>query len=62
MIVDSAIYVDGRRDAASSLDEIHQAWREKSGFAWIGLYNPTREEFDSSPCTLASRDAAGSDA
>jgi magnesium transporter len=47
MIVDSAIYVDGRRDAATSLDEIHQAWREKGGFAWIGLYNPTREEFDS---------------
>jgi magnesium transporter len=47
MIVDSAIYIDGRRDASYALDEIHQAWREQGGFAWIGLYKPTREEFDS---------------
>jgi magnesium transporter len=47
MIVDSAIYVDGRRDAHRPLEEIHDTWREKGGFAWIGLYEPTREEFDS---------------
>jgi magnesium transporter len=47
MIVDSAIYVDGHRDGSCSLDEIHQTRREKGGFAWIGLYKPTREEFDS---------------
>jgi magnesium transporter len=46
MIVDSAIYVDGRRDAHRPLEEIHDTWREKGGFAWIGLYEPTREEFD----------------
>ena len=47
MIVDSAIYVDGRRSAPCPLDEIHRACRAMGGFAWIGLYEPTREEFDS---------------
>lgn len=47
MIVDSAVYVDGRRSEAGSLEGMHQACREKGGFAWIGLYEPSREEFDS---------------
>ena len=46
MIVDSAIYVDGRRSAPYPLEEIHEACRAKGGFAWIGLYEPTEEEFD----------------
>jgi magnesium transporter len=47
VIVDSAIYVDGHRIASRSLRNTHDACREKGGFAWIGLYEPTREEFDS---------------
>jgi magnesium transporter len=47
VIVDSAIYVDGCRSAPYPLEEIHAARREKGGFAWIGLYEPTKEEFDS---------------
>ncbi len=47
MIVDSAIYVDGRRSAASPLEKIHEASRERGGFAWVGLYEPTEEEFGS---------------
>src|SRR5215207_3438766 len=47
MIVDSAIYVDGHRDASGSLEEIREIRQEKGGFAWIGLYEPTREELDS---------------
>ena len=47
MIVDSAIYVDGRRSAPCPLEEVHRASRARGGFAWIGLYEPTREEFDS---------------
>jgi magnesium transporter len=47
MIVDSAIYVDGHRDGSSPLEEIQEACREKGGFAWIDLYQPTRKEFDS---------------
>ncbi|HEU4846754.1 MAG TPA: magnesium/cobalt transporter CorA [Rubrobacteraceae bacterium] len=48
MIVDSAVYVDGKRVVVSdSLEGVYETYREKDGFAWIGLYEPTREEFDS---------------
>lgn len=47
MIVDNAIYVDGRRRAPYPLEEIRQTCRERGGFAWITLYQPTREELDS---------------
>jgi magnesium transporter len=48
MIVDNAIYVDGRRTAEpSSLRETSEAVRNISGLAWIGLYRPTEEEFAS---------------
>ncbi len=48
MIVDNAIYVDGRRVAEpSSLQETYQACREQRGLAWIGLYEPTEAEFSS---------------
>jgi magnesium transporter len=47
MIVDSAIYVNGRRSAPYPLEKIQETSREKGGFAWIGLYEPTEDEFDS---------------
>jgi magnesium transporter len=48
MIVDSAIYVDGRRAAEPrSLQETCETAREWGGIAWIGLYRPTEEEFES---------------
>src|SRR5215210_2344907 len=47
MIVDSAIYVDGRRSASRSLEGTHDACHDRGGFAWIGLYEPTEEEFAS---------------
>jgi magnesium transporter len=48
MIVDNAIYVDGRRVAEpSSLQETYEACREQRGLAWIGLHEPTEEEFSS---------------
>lgn len=47
VIVDSAIYVDGRRIASRPLEETHETRQRKGGFAWIGLHEPTREEFDS---------------
>jgi magnesium transporter len=38
MIVNSAIYVDGRRAAEpASLREFYEACREQHGLAWIGL-------------------------
>ncbi|HEV3477028.1 MAG TPA: magnesium/cobalt transporter CorA [Rubrobacteraceae bacterium] len=47
MIVDSAIYVDGRRSAPYPLEKIYEACHEKGGYAWIGLYDPTEDEFNS---------------
>jgi magnesium transporter len=48
MIVDSAIYVDGRRTAEpKTLRETYEAAHEQRGVAWIGLYKPTQEEFAS---------------
>ncbi len=48
MIVDNAIYVDGRRsETPDSLEQAHEACRERDGFAWIGLYEPSEEEFES---------------
>jgi magnesium transporter len=44
MIVDSAIYVNGQREESPSLEQIQETARKKAGFAWIGLYEPTREE------------------
>ncbi|WP_354643382.1 magnesium/cobalt transporter CorA [Kitasatospora camelliae] len=48
MIVDCAIYRDGFRtegpaDVSEALDEVR---RTGDGFLWIGLYEPTTEEFD----------------
>ncbi len=48
MIVDNAIYVDGLRTAEpGSLEEAYEACRSQRGVAWIGLYKPTEEEFES---------------
>jgi magnesium transporter len=44
MIVDRAIYVNGQREESPSLEQIQETARKKAGFAWIGLYEPTREE------------------
>jgi magnesium transporter len=48
VIVDNAIYVDGRRAAEPrSLRETCEVRRERGGVAWIGIYKPTEEEFES---------------
>src|SRR5918993_3742666 len=50
MIADNAIYVDGRRAAQqpSSLQETYEVLRQlDNGVAWIDLYKPTQEEFES---------------
>ena len=45
MIVDRAIYRDGRR-TAEPLEPAHmdEAWRAGGGLAWVGLYRPTEQE------------------
>ncbi len=46
-IADSAVYVDGKRvDEPRSLTETHESAKERGGVAWIGLYRPTRDEFE----------------
>jgi magnesium transporter len=50
MITDNTIYVDGRRAAQqpSSLQETYEVLRQlDNGVAWIDLYKPTQEEFES---------------
>jgi Mg2+ and Co2+ transporter CorA len=50
MIADNAIYVDGRRAAQqpSPLQETYEVLRQlDDGVAWIDLYKPTQEAFES---------------
>jgi magnesium transporter len=48
VIVDCAVYQDGRRqDGATRVHEAMESCRRPNTFAWIGLYEPTAEEFDS---------------
>src|SRR5215218_1456905 len=48
-IVDSAVYVDGKRTASpSSLSETYRCLREtEGGMAWIGLYRPDTAQLSS---------------
>jgi magnesium transporter len=48
VIVDCAIYEDGvRRDGKVDLAHAYDERRQPGKFVWIGLYEPTEEEFDS---------------
>ena len=48
MIVDCAIYEDGvRRDGHVELAHAYDERHQDGKFVWIGLYEPTEEEFDS---------------
>ena len=48
MILDCAVYREGRRnDEDLSLHEAVNAGRAPDAFVWIGLYEPTEDEFDS---------------
>ncbi len=48
MIVDCAVYEEGRRrDGPVELNHAYEACRQSDTFAWIGLYEPSEEEFDS---------------
>ncbi|MGH9042931.1 MAG: magnesium/cobalt transporter CorA [Acidimicrobiia bacterium] len=47
MIIDCALYEDGQRQGGKlGLDEVAAACRRKDAFVWIGLYEPTEEEFE----------------
>ena len=47
MIVDYAVYRDGQRvEEQLALDQLFEHSRDQNSFAWIGLHEPTPEEFD----------------
>jgi magnesium transporter len=47
-IVDCAVYEDGRRRAGRlALEEAYEACHLRDAFVWIGLYEPTEDEFES---------------
>ena len=63
MIVDCAVYEDGRRrDGAPPVHEAMEACREPGAFTWIGLYEPTVDEFDSIRCEFNLHELAVEDA
>ena len=46
VIIDCALYEDGqRRGGRLALDEVAGACRRKDAFVWIGLFEPSEEEF-----------------
>ena len=45
-IVDLAVYRDGRRETDVPLHEAFEACRADDAVVWIGLHEPTHEEFD----------------
>jgi len=45
MLVDNAVYVDGRPTTPTTLEEASRVSRDPGKFAWITLREPTREEF-----------------
>ncbi len=48
MIVDCAVYKDGRRqDGRLSLEDAYEAGRDDGAWVWLSLREPTRAEFDS---------------
>ena len=48
MLVDNAVYVEGRRAPdPANLEATYEAVREQRGMAWIGLYRPTEDDIRS---------------
>ena len=64
MIVDSAVYVDGRRtaEALSPAETRETLRRQRGGLAWIGLHAPAEEEFFSVACEFGLHPLAVEDA
>jgi magnesium transporter len=48
VLVDCAVYEQGRRRSGRlALEDAYEAGRRDGSFAWIGLYEPTEDEFES---------------
>ena len=62
MIIDCALYADGRREAVSLAQAVSRARHYPDSFVWLGLHDPTHDEFDDlalyfAPHPLAIEDA-----
>ena len=63
MIVDCAVYEHGvRREGSVELGEAFQSCKNDDRFVWIGLHEPTEEEFDSVRREFALHELAVEDA
>jgi magnesium transporter len=63
VIVDSALYVDGRRaEGRLELADVPAACLRAGAFAWLGLYEPTNEEFDAVRSAFGLHELAVEDA
>src|SRR5436305_15040719 len=61
-IVDLALYENGERKSDVPLHDAFEACRKPGTFVWIGLYEPTDEEFDSVRREVTLHDLAVEDA
>jgi magnesium transporter len=62
MIVDCALYADGKREAVNLAQAVSRARHRPGSFVWLGLHEPTNDEFDDlalyfAPHPLALEDA-----
>src|SRR5689334_3885190 len=62
MLVDCALYSDGRREPLGMAQAIQKARSVPGSFVWLGLHSPTYDEFDDlalyfAPHPLAIEDA-----
>src|SRR5687767_12735347 len=47
MIVECAVYEDGRRKAGNlPIEDACEAGQEPGAFVWVGLFEPTEDEFE----------------
>ena len=62
MLVDCALYSDGKRESVGMAEAIRKARSVPGSFVWLGLHEPTYDEFDDlalyfAPHPLAIEDA-----
>jgi magnesium transporter len=63
VIIDCAVYQSGHREPGTlSLDQVAAACRRPDAFVWIGLYEPTDEEFDTVASEFGLHELAVEDA
>jgi magnesium transporter len=61
-IADLAVYKDGQREDDVSLDQAFETFREPGTLVWIGLHEPTPDEFDSVRREFGLHELAAEDA